>query len=131
MARHGKLRQLCTVGIAIWLIAISASVNLLHRHVALGCGEMGRIGPPGVEHNTASNCLTPCLFYASGLEKRMSPVSDLCPVCLFMAKHRAGRLGAPVEPTPEDDGAGIAECGQPIPAKSLDIPSAAPRAPPC
>ena len=129
--RFKKSRQAFSLALAIWFVLLSASLHALHKHSGtLWIGD----GIAGLPCDEGYSVPSSCLAYLSDSRDQDQPateVSSLCPVCLFLAKTKAERAGAPPRPAPKDEGPGYATCSPSELVISVDLPSTAPRAPPC
>ena len=129
--RFDNLRRAIALGLAIWLIVLSASVHMLHKHSIAEWIEQGAWGPVSVGQSDDHISSPTYLSQLSEQERAKTHVSELCPVCLFLANHKAERTAVPPAPTPRDAGTKYAPCGPPVFVTVWDLPSTAPRAPPC
>lgn len=130
-ARFGKSRHAISLGLAFWLVFLSAFLYALHGHPGVRCDEKGTAGLRHSEQRDTPRFDSVYLSEFSEQDQPATRVAGLCPICLFLAKHVAERATAPSGPTPKDEASGRATWGPPILVTSLDRPSAAPRAPPC
>jgi hypothetical protein len=120
-SKYALATRVFSLGLAVWFVGLTVSVHLLHTHPLPPCC-------PG-----ASTPGEPAVDIDVPLPSEASPggqVPDLCPVCLFLAKHLADGAAVPPEPIPEDAASARTVCTASAQAASVDWHTATPRAPP-
>jgi hypothetical protein len=131
MLRFNRSRRPLSIGLTVWFVFISVSIQMLHRHT----------GEPLCGTETAGVCPTTRQWDNPDYWKHLTVPSEqerpgtrfrgLCPVCLFLAKNNAQCRFASLDPPPRSQGSRYAPFDAAHLDSSRDLPAAGPRAPPC